>query len=91
MRSVTAGPAPLYGTCVILMPARRWKISPAMWPMVPFDAEAMLMFPGFFFAASTRSLSVLYGEAALTTTMSGCEDTSMIGAKSLSGSNGIDE
>jgi hypothetical protein len=47
MRSVTAAPAPLYGTCVILMPARRWKSSPPMWPMVPFDDEAMLTLPGF--------------------------------------------
>src|SRR5689334_7018434 len=91
MRSVTAAPAPLYGTCVILMPARRWKSSPPMWPMVPLDDDAMLILPGFFFAASTRSFSDLYGELVLTTRISGCDETSAIGAKSLSGSYGMEE
>jgi hypothetical protein len=56
--------------------------------MVPLPDEAMLSLPGFAFAPSTNSFSVLYGDDWDTTRMSGCEDTSAMGSKSFTGSNG---
>jgi tripartite-type tricarboxylate transporter receptor subunit TctC len=45
-----AGPAPLYGTCFMSMPARCLNISPERCTDVPAPEDAMLILPGFFFA-----------------------------------------
>ncbi|MCY1371511.1 hypothetical protein D9M69_586610 [compost metagenome] len=43
IRSVIAGPPPLYGTCVNCSLAALLNISPARWPGVPAPAEPMLV------------------------------------------------
>ena len=48
MRSVSAGPAPLYGTCVMSQPVIDLNSSPDMCTEVPLPEEAMLILPGFF-------------------------------------------
>ena len=47
MRSCIAGAAPLYGMCVMSMPARVLKSSPARWPALPVLPEPKLSLPGF--------------------------------------------
>jgi hypothetical protein len=46
MRSVTAGPAPRYGTCSMLTPVIILNISPLTWTMVPLPDDAMVTLPG---------------------------------------------
>ncbi len=45
-RSATAGAAPRYGTCTILMLASMLNSSPVRWMVVPAPAEAKLTLPG---------------------------------------------
>ncbi|MNV64515.1 hypothetical protein D3C71_1571620 [compost metagenome] len=39
IRSVMAGPLPLYGMCVMCVPASAWNISPAKCDTVPMPNE----------------------------------------------------
>ena len=55
---------------------------------VPLPAEAMLRPSGLALAAATTSARLRYGASAATTSTIGCAETSPIGAKSFSGSNG---
>src|SRR4051812_29521186 len=60
-RSVSAGGAPLYGTCVQVKLAIARKSSPDKCVMVPVPADATLIAPGLAFASATRSFTVLTG------------------------------
>ena len=71
------------------MPARRANITPPRWPTVPLPGWASETACGFAFAAATRSASVRSGDFADTTTTRPWEAIEPIGARSLSGSNGI--
>ena len=53
--SVTAWPLPLYGTCVILIPARLLSSSPVRCPTLATPVEAKLTAPGFAFASAINS------------------------------------
>src|SRR5262245_59721994 len=46
IRSIIAGPAPRYGTCIMLMPAMVLNNSPAKWGWVPVPGDAMVILPG---------------------------------------------
>ena len=50
IRSGKTGPAPLYGTCVILMPVINMNNSPDRCTDVPLPEEARMTLPGFAFA-----------------------------------------
>ena len=45
--STSAGAMPVYGTCVISMPAMIFRSSPDKWPPEPLPAEAKVRCPGF--------------------------------------------
>ena len=49
-RSIIAADRPLYGTCVISMPAMLSKITAASYEELPLPLDAKLSLPGFFFA-----------------------------------------
>ena len=49
-RAMSAGVAPLYGTCVISTRASILKSSPAMWVELPVPLDAKLSARGFAFA-----------------------------------------
>src|SRR3954470_24909795 len=66
MRSVNAGPAPLYGMCVILQPVIIMKSSPDMCTEVPLPDDAMLILPGLALQYSMNSGTVLAGKALVT-------------------------
>src|SRR6187551_2965788 len=66
---------PLYGTCVVLMPAARSNASPAMCCVLPTPDDAYLISPGFAFAAATRSWTLLYGVVDPTTSTFGTTTT----------------
>src|SRR5439155_14995997 len=66
MRSVSAGPAPLYGTCSILHPVIDMKSSPDMCTDVPLPDEAMLILPGFALQYAMNSATVFAGNALVT-------------------------
>ena len=46
IRSVSAGPAPLYGTCSIWQPVIDLNSSPERCTEVPLPDDAMLILPG---------------------------------------------
>ena len=46
IRSVSAGPAPLYGTCSMLQPVIDLNSSPERCTEVPLPDDAMLILPG---------------------------------------------
>ena len=61
------GPPPLYGTCVILMPAMFIRSSVAMWLVAPTPAVENEIWPGRAFASWIRSLTLFTGREGCTT------------------------
>src|SRR5512140_1706167 len=72
--SFIAGAAPLYGTCVSVMPALEAKYSMKRCAPEPLPALAALSDPGAALAAASRSASVLIGELAFTTRRNGADE-----------------
>ena len=62
--------------------------SPARCWVVPTPAEAKVSVPGCARASATSSLTLFAGTSLLTTKMLGVKQSWVIGAKSLTGSNG---
>ena len=62
---------PLYGTCVILMPAASISSSVAKWLMLPGPEDAKLSAPGFAFARAKNSSAVFAGSFGDTARISG--------------------
>ncbi|MOA34344.1 hypothetical protein D3C78_1557130 [compost metagenome] len=46
-RATTAGPLPLYGTCIMSTPVWLLNISAARWLVLPLPADAKLSLPGW--------------------------------------------
>ena len=87
MRSVTAGPLPLYGTCSMSTLAIEANSSPARWIEVPLPAEANVTLPGWALAWAITSATVLaFDWATLVTSTLGTTASSETGAKFFSGS-----
>src|SRR6185503_2154372 len=82
MRSISAGPLPLYGTCSIFTPVIMLKSSADMWIEVPLPEEAKLIWPGLDLASAMNSLTVLAGTAGCTSMTFGTRATSATDAKS---------
>src|SRR5262249_19712804 len=57
--SASAGPVPLYGTCVSLMPAASANSAPARWLLPPTPDDEKVSFSGSFLASATSSAAVL--------------------------------
>ena len=64
MRSGSAWPLPLYGTCSRSMPAIDLKSSADMCVEDPAPDDAKVSFPGAAFAAAMRSPTLFSGESA---------------------------
>lgn len=86
MRSVSAGPLPLYGTCVSFTWVTTWNSSPVRWVLLPVPADAISTLPGFALASAMNSVAVRTGSEGWTTSISGTIDTSDVGVKSRTGS-----
>ena len=82
IRSATAAPPPLYGTCTTSTPAIDLNSSPVRWVALPMPLEAKLSWPGRCFASAMSSIIDFTGIEGCTT--STCEDApvSVTGAKS---------
>ena len=87
MRSVTAGPLPLYGTCSMSTLAIDANSSPARWIDVPLPAEAKVTLPGSALACAITSATVFaFDWAALVTSTLGTTASRETGAKFFTGS-----
>src|SRR5262249_48985482 len=72
IRSCSAGPAPLYGTCSMSQPVMNLNSSPERCTEVPLPEDAMLILPGFAlqyamnsetdFAGNDTGTSITLGE-----------------------------
>jgi hypothetical protein len=69
MRSVTAGPVPLYGTWSILIPADFWNSSADKWEAAPTPEEPNDKLSGFSRAIRIRSAVELAGNLGVTVTI----------------------
>ena len=87
-RSVIAGPVPLYGMCVMWMPAAWLNTSKAMCCGVPLPGVLWLSLPGLAFASAINSFRSFAATEGCTTSTIGTEAASATGAKSFSMSNG---
>jgi len=83
MRSTSAGPAPLYGTCSILQPVIIENISPDMCTDVPVPDEAQLIFPGFALQYAMNSATFFAGKDEVTSMTLGVRTSPATGAMSL--------
>src|SRR5690242_7072953 len=81
MRSVIAGPEPLYGTCTMFTPAYDWKDSPSMWLMPPTPELPNEYLPGFAFTSAMNSFRLFAGNLGFTVRMFGIESLLVIDAK----------
>jgi hypothetical protein len=81
-----AGPVPLYGMCVILMPVMAASSSPARWLVVPMPGEPYWTFPGAALAIPIRSATERAGTEGCTASTLGAIPMRPIPAKSLRGS-----
>src|SRR5262245_30631642 len=88
IRSVRAGPPPLYMMWVMLTPAIRLNSSAATCWGVPLPGVLKLIFAGFAFASATSSRTLLAAMAGWTTKSIGADATSPTGANALAESNG---
>ena len=79
-RSITAGPAPLYGTCTILVLVIRRNSSPINCG--PAEVEAKVSLPGCAFASCASSFIFLAGTDGCTTNTYGISVPRVTGAKS---------
>ena len=84
------GPAPLYGTWVILTPAATLNSSPAICMPTPVPPEAKLSLPGCDFAKSINSFTDFTGRLGCTSSTYGADAAKVIGVKSLLVSYGAD-
>lgn len=62
MRSVKAGAAPLYGTCVMLSPAICKNIIAARYGALPVPGDAMVSLPGWALTQAMHSPSERAGQ-----------------------------
>ncbi len=85
-RSVNAAPVPLYGTCVISMPAIDLNNSPLRWFELPLPAEPKVREPGFCLASAINSLMLLAGRVGETTSRLGVDATEPTESRALIGS-----
>src|SRR5262249_20880673 len=83
-----AGPAPGYGTCVMLMPAVIFSNSAARGGVVPMPALAELSSSGVALGRATISPIEVMPEAGVAMNTLGEVSSSATGAKSLNGSYG---
>jgi hypothetical protein len=81
--SAYAPVTPLYGTCVKLTCATTASSSTTMWVSVPVPLEPKVSFPGFAFAAATRSAIVACLDSAAAPKTSGDTANAAIGARSF--------
>src|SRR5688500_10684917 len=88
MTSVIAGGMPLYGTCVIWMPAARISSSVAKWFVPPCPDEPKLSLPGCDFASAKNSARFFAGTVFDTVRSIGPFATIATGEKPAIGSNG---
>src|SRR5688500_12131079 len=88
-RSVIAGAAPLYGMCVMLMPAADLNISIVRCEALPTATEAYENRFGSALAFATRSATLLMPAPGCTVRYWGEVTASVIGARSFTESYGI--
>src|SRR5262245_45474262 len=87
MRSWSAGPPPLYGTCTRSSPpASSLKSSPVKFVIVPWPAEPYEYLPGLALISATSARRLCAGIAGCTSIDVGVMLTTAIGVKSLTGS-----
>src|SRR5215467_2483332 len=84
----SAGPPPLCGTCTRSSPNDIRNCSPARWGWVPVPPDAKLYLPGLALINATSSSTLLGGSEGCTERTAGDLTAIVIGAKSLTGSNG---
>src|SRR4030095_16248936 len=89
IKSESAGPPPLYGTCVISTCATDLNNSPVRCTAVPLPAEPKLNLPGCCFASLISPPIEVAGTDGCTEITLATEIASVIGAKSLHGSKGL--
>ncbi|MNT51932.1 hypothetical protein D3C72_1889240 [compost metagenome] len=81
--SVSAGALPLYGTCVMRMPAMLLNSSAARWVDWPLPELAKVTWPGFALASAISAATLLAGVPGAVTSTSGPRVSRLTGAKSL--------
>ena len=86
--SVTAGPPPLYGMCVICVPVRTFSSSPARWPGDPLPTEANDRLSGLALASAISSATFATGSCGFATRICGSDATVPTGSKSFTVLNG---
>ncbi len=89
IRSCCAGPLPLYGTWLSLMPAMYMKSSVTRCCALPLPELAKSILPGCFFAAAISSFTEFTPSEGCTTRTYGPEAMRITGLKSASASYGI--
>src|SRR5918992_3401285 len=87
-RSATAGAAPLYGTWFIFVPVSNCSIAAPRCCGLPLPEEPWFSSPGRDFAYETRSLTEDTGSDGCTTSRNWMRASWVMGARSVSGSNG---
>ncbi len=85
-RSVTAGPPPLYGTCVKSVPVRSLNSSVARCGTLPLPGEPYMIVPGFAFASASSSCGVAAPTEGCTVRISGDDASSATPVKSFAAS-----
>src|SRR2546426_6570031 len=88
MISVIAGALPLYGTCRGWICAIELKSSVNRCAVAPVPDEEKVYLPGFAFTSAMNSFALFAGKAGCVTSAKGVAATRLIGARSLSGSQG---
>ncbi|MNT80871.1 hypothetical protein D3C72_2203970 [compost metagenome] len=84
--SISAGPAPLYGTSETFMPADAANSAATRCEVEPTPALLIKSLPGFFLPISTSSRTSLAGWSLRTISTIGVSGKRNTGAKSLTGS-----
>src|SRR5688572_25912996 len=91
MRSMSIGPAPLYGTWTISTPAIIFSSSALMWGDPPGLVEPKFNLPGLARASLSSSPKFFAGRSGWTVMTFGVLPITVTGAKSLTGSYGVVE
>ncbi len=86
IRSVIAGPLPLYGTCVMSRPSICLNISQDMWIVEPLPLEAQVSLPGCALASAMSSCTEFAFTPGFSTSTLANEAKTMTGTRSLFGS-----
>jgi hypothetical protein len=84
IRSVIAGPPPLYGTWIIFRPSISISSAPPRWLMLPMPKDAYDILPGCCLTSVTSSLRLRTGNAGFARMTRGTSPTSEIDWKSPS-------